>query len=472
MPLTTDHLSREQLCQLLETAFSMLTAAKRRSFLEKMPAPPLPPPPTAGAFERVIEVVDGLIDFLDEDPAGAATWINGSDWDRDTEFEEELEAWQEDLQEALKEAVRYLATQRPNDMLSGQLKELMEAIDLLCTWECEYATGVTYSEIGDGIPGLEPLRIWSYLLQNSKTNVIDLASELVKKWPRPREASLLVAALGAKRAHAVAGALGVLADQGNAGAARWLVQDPPGNPALLARYAALAPDLGNQWCAQLAARQDWKTLVEAPKRNIQVPPALLYQAAVQLQDDDLAFRTTLAHGSGFPLAPVWDNAVLAGKLDLFRQQAKQSSRAEARWIGLEEAALLQLPSDYDHDIIKRVVSYAIARLSKGKITSEAKSYELSVELLARLATAPGPHDPASCLKTALDGLESMIRFHIAGKSRSRYNRAAAYWAQHSHLCQEWKLPNRAMQLRGSLAEELRRLPALRKELIEAKVAWK
>jgi len=472
MALHIDHLSIEQLRELLESAVSLLPTTSRRRFMETIPTPAVPPPPSEKALARVVEVAEGLEAFLDDHSEEAAVWLNGDDWSHNEDFDDELGAWQGDLDEALKDAVAWLATQKPTERISRQLAEVMEAIEALNGWECEYATGITYGELDTAPVHLEPFRIWATLMEQARSKPTDIAADLVATWPHPTGTSLLVAALGAKKAAQVTTALTAIADQGGAAAARWLLLARPDDEALLTLYAHLAADLGQRWSAKMAQEKCWGEIMEGLDRGVAVPHDVQYQAALQLKRYPLAFRDVFETFSRVPISQVWDDAVAAGKLDLLRQIARSSARGVARWVALDEPDLLQLPQKYDHSAVKAVVSYSVARASKGRIKSEAHAYELDEALLARLANAPGPHDEAGCVDTALAGLEQMMAFHIAGRSRNRYARAAAYWAQHGVLCETYGLLPRHARLRTVFVAELHRLPALRDELNQAKAAWR
>jgi hypothetical protein len=470
MPLYTDHLSREQLCDLLESAVSLLSAASRRRFVETIPTPPVPLPPSEEALARVVEVTESLREFLDDHEAEVVIWM-GDGWNQSATFNEEHYALQADLDDALKEGVAWLATQRPSSSLSEQIVEALRAVQALMEWETE-SMGVPYGEMVTVPEHLEPFRIWASLIEYAKSKPTDIAAILVAGWPRPVGSSLLAAALGAREASQVYAALTVIADQGNDAAARWLLLAAPDDDALLNRYAHLSPDIGERWSRKMAEEGRWEAIVQGLERNVALPHNILYKAALQLKHYDLAFRDVFAAGPRVPIAQVWDDALAAGKLDLLRQVARTSSQGVARWIALDEPDLLHLPPKYDHEAMKAVISYATARVSRGKIMSEAHSYTLDEELLARLATAPGPHDAARCVETALEGLEQMMAFHVAGRSRNRYARAAAYWAQHGALCQKFGLTPRHATLRITFSEELHRLPALRSELDRAGVTWR
>lgn len=472
MPIHTEHLSREQLSDLLEAAVSFLPASKRRLLLGMVPAPPVPPPSSATALATVVDVAEGLQAFLDDHSEDAATWIQGDDWSHNEEFDGELAAWQAELNGALKEAVAWLASQKATPGLTQQLGEVMAAIDELNDWECEYATGVTYGELAPRLEHLEPFSVWAYLLENTKAAPAEIAAGMVAEWHCPVGASLLLAALGNKKAGLVGAALVVLADEGNAAAARWLLLAAPDDVGQLTRYAPLAPDLGQRWSMKMSEGGHWEEIVKGRERNVAVRHDIMYRAALELKRYDILFRDVFTTDARVPISQVWDDAVGAGELDLLRQVARTHSRGAAKWIALDEPDLLHLPPKYDHEAVKAAVSYAIARASKGRLKSEARAYALDEALLARLATAPGPHDEARCVDTALSGLEQMVAFHIAGRSRHRYARAAAYWAQHGALCQAFELPLRHLGLRATFFEELRRLPALRDELGRAGASWR
>ena len=86
------------------------------------------PPPSKEALARVIEVAEAFTGFLDDHPEEAASWIQGDDWSHDDESDENLGAWQDDLDEALNEAVSWLATQLPATDLSSQVAEVLAGL--------------------------------------------------------------------------------------------------------------------------------------------------------------------------------------------------------------------------------------------------------------------------------------------------------------------------------------------------------
>ncbi|MFH1465072.1 MAG: hypothetical protein ABIO70_11870 [Pseudomonadota bacterium] len=470
MSLQTDHLTREQLRDLLESAVALLPASSRRRFVETIPAPPLPPPPSEEALARINEAAETLQGFLEDHELEVEAWM-GDDWNQSDTFDEEHYALQADLDDALEEGVRWLARQAPTPELAAQLDEALEAVEALMAWELD-SMGVPYGDMDTAPEHLEPFRIWAWLVSSRDTGAARIAEHLVARWPRPVGQSLLTAALGTERSSQVHGALEAMAGQGNDGAARWFLLASPDDMAALDRYAHLSPDIGERWSRKMAEDGHWDEIVQGSDRGISIPHDVLYQAAVEAKQYDLAFRDVFGPSARVPLSKVWDDAIAAGELDLLRRVARTSTQRAARWIGLDEPDLLQLPAKYDHDATKALVSYATARASRGSLRSEAHSYTLDEALLARLTTAPGPHDPGRCVEAALTGLEQMMAFHIAARSRSRYARAAAYWRQHGALCRAFELPARHAALRSLFVAELHRLPALRSELDGAGVRWK
>lgn len=457
-----DHLSREQALQLLDAALSFLPPARRRDLLALIPAPPTPPAPREEALARVIDVAEEFVSYLDGHPEEMAAWMNGDDWEQDPELDADLSAQHAALDEALADACAWLATQRPSQALAERLSEVTEAIDDLMAWECPYATGVTYGERTDPPRHLQAFSVWSFLAGATGMRPDAIAARLASEWPRPVATGLLAAALGSK-AEAVSTALRGLADAGNDGAARWMLQEAADDAGLLGRYAHLARDLGERWSQRMAEAGAWRELAEGAERGVQVPDALLFRARIRLGLYEQGFRGALAPASSVDFVELWDEAVRADQLPLLRSLARVSQRRTARWVALEEHEFLRAPARYDHEETKKVVAYAIARAT-GTASSRVRPYDLGEALLSRLAVAPGPHDEAACVSAALDGLERMIAFHVAARSRNRYARAAAYWAEHRALATRFGLAHRHAALHTTFAEELRRLPALRDEL--------
>ena len=324
--------------------------------------------------------------------------------------------------------------------------------------------GMGYGEVAEPSAGAQVLELWQYLYANRTGDSETLARELAQQWPGGHGGSLLGQVLGLQ-AQPVVSALEKLADAGDAGAARWrIAQGSDHKNDYLARYAGLAPDLGEAWARQLAAQERWPELEQAEANGITVPSALLYRARMAQGRFAEAFTGAFPVPSGMSAEQMWDEAMAAGALDTLRHCARKSGDRLGRWLGMEEPELLELPVRYDHDAVKAVVLYAVARLSGGQLAAPASIYWVSAGILARLATAPGPHDRKRCIAAALAGYEQMIAFHIAGRSRNRYARAAAYWAALRELAVAEGELLRHEVVRNRHLEDLRRLPALRSEM--------
>lgn len=471
MPTTFDHLDKHQLLDLLLAATDLLPASRRRALIETVPAPPEPPAPTSDTLRQVISGAEDLISFLDEDPQATVTWLT-EHWHSHDAFEEELHAYQAELEDSLEAAVAWLATQQPSESLAQQIEDLTESIDGLLEWECELYCGVSYAELGHTPENLEPLQVWSYLLSVTQEAPATIATHLSDAWPNPVGASLLDATLG-EQAAPVRTALHERATAGDAAAALWLLLDAPTDPDLLTQFAPLSADLGRRWATSMTAAERWEDIAAGPEHDIEVPADELYRARLHLEHYSDAFRDILdTYHRDTTLAEVWDNAVAAGKLDELRQAARASELSEARWIGLDEPELLAMPEAYAHETIKQIVSYATARATKGTMRSTARSYQLREPLIERLATHPGSHDRDRCVEAALTGLERLMAFHVEARGRYRYARAAAYWGQHGALCSRFGHGNRLLSLRQTFAHELGRLPALMDELNKAGASWR
>lgn len=452
-----DQLSADQLRGLLELALELLPPSGRRVLLAQLPAPA----DTRGGpelLEYAHEAIDALLRFLDEREAEVlAAWADDG---REHAVERDLAAAWEELDTALEQAARWVEGEPPDPTLRDGVAMLLDALRDLYEWRSPTHGGLAVGDRHPWLASAASLEVWEVLAAEPPHPEL----ELIRRWPIPPDGVRVAFVLG-RRLAATRVALSRNADAGDPAAARWLLVESADRGAVLERYRGLAPDLGAAWA--LAALEDGReaAVADAPSHGVEVPPALLYRALVRDGRLDEAFRVGLAALSVVPAWELWDDAVERGRLDLLRSLARSARDPLARWIGGTEPELLELPSSrYDHEQVKAVVDYACARLWPGQRRSPARSWELPPELVARIAAAPGPHDPRQCALAALGGLSRLVGFHVAGRSRARYARAAAYWRAHEALALEVGLPEVHTALEARFAEDLRRLPALRDEL--------
>lgn len=459
--MTFDHLNAQELRTLLDHAVDLLSPAKRRLLMANMRPPTAPA--TARAFDiaAIEEAAAELAAYIEDHEEAIAAIVN-DDWNPNGDVQENYWALEADLEQAIAESAVVLESAPVDEETAAAVAQALGAVaDLHATDIC----GISYGEVAEVSAGAQVLELWQYLYANRTADPATLADGLVHRWPRGQGDPLLVGVLDEELSAWVVDALEALADSGDASAARWLiVQDLDCQQDWLARYAGLARDLGEMWARHLAACQRWPELEQAAATGVTVPGELLYSARIAQGRFVEAFTGAFPLPMGLTAEQLWDDAVSAGVLDILREVSVRSVDRMGRWLGAQEPELLELSTHYDHDAIKAVVSYAVARLSGGKHESPCGVYWLTHGLLARLATAPGPHDHARCVAVALAGYEKMIAFHIAGRSRNRYRRAAVYWAALRELAVAEGDPRRDDALRVRHSEDLRRLPALRSEM--------
>lgn len=259
------------------------------------------------------------------------------------------------------------------------------------------------------------------------------------------------------------GAALALAEGGSAGAARLAIRLDLKPGPLLDRFRALGPDLARAWAERHLRVGHADRVLEAAREGLVLPRVTLFEARRRAGQAALAWAGLFPLPGGVDPVRLWDEAIEAGELELLRAAARESGDRLGTWLAADEPGLCVLPGQrYDHEQVKAVTAYAVARL--GLPPGPAESAWLPAPLVARLAAAPGPHDPARCLDAALAGYERLVAFHVAGRSRARYARAAAYWRAHAALCAATGQAGRHAVLGARFAEELRRLPALRAEV--------
>lgn len=468
-----DHLASDDLRRLAALALAQLPPRQRDALLARFPAPPpadRPAPPEVAAVHAAAERLRDALHDADADLARL--------WGEPANPTDPVEATLREASDALHAAVdtllAWLQRQPGSTDLRASVDDAVEAGEALWGWRSERTPQLRFVDLLPRPRAWDTLLVWQ-LVADPSVDVEALVGRLVDV--PPLGPPLLVAATG-RRARAVLTELERRAGLGEPGAARWLVHEATGEgkARLLDAYAALAPDLGAAWADLLAADGHWDALVAGAERSpgaVAVPPPLLYRALLATCRPEEAWHVGLGAGDAVPVAQIWDDAQALGRLDGLRAAAARSARPEARWLARPEAELLRLPSRrYDHEAAKEVVRYAVARLSRGERPSTVRAALPSDALLARLAVAEDPHDPAACLHAALDALERLVAFHVAGRTRSRYTRAVTYWREHERLRIEHAdllrtSPHRAASLEERFGEELRRLPGLADALASA-----
>lgn len=470
MPRRLEHLSPADLHQLAMLALAQLPPRQRNALLARFPAGESDSPHAPPAVAAVQLAAERLLDALhDAENDLGRLWAEGPNPSDPVEVS--LREPAEALSDSTDVLARWLSEETASADLRASVDEACALVERVLAWRSERTPQLRFVDLLPQPAGWEGLRTW-LAFADPTVDVATLVARIVERSPSPTARPLLAAATG-RRARAVHDELVRLASEGNPGAARWLVHESTSEEVAvhLDRYAALAPDLGSAWAVRAEATARWEDLAAAAARGIDVPVPTAYRALLRTGRAAEAWRVGLStSGPGAPsvdLCVLWDDAAALDDLSGLREAALGSARPEARWVARDEAELLVLPSRrYDHEAAKEVVRYAVARLTQGERPSLVRASQPSEALLARLATAPGAHDGARCLAAALDALERLIAFHVAGRSRTRYTRAVVYWREHQRLATEHSpaLPTARGRLEMRFAEELRRIPALREEL--------